>query len=336
MRPWVANCCCIVILMTSAGVSGFASPATFQLLPLVPSGCEVVAGFQNLHDPGSAGRLLLTTHNNRLDLDDWLALAGVDSQRVYDEIVEVAASRSGGELKEHLLLVAGHFDGERIYRSLEQNATQTTRFDALKIILIEPFAREKGDMLETRWLVILNDRIAMFGTPALVQSALGRYFDHAVADPVLLERLSRMRPDVTSWNVLESSPIEAKNMSFAKTYSAWARLMEDAELLMVGARFGPKVRVDFLVSASSDRGEGFFDRKAALFTNVFAQNSEEEGTVADAPGPRLANLVVDEHRIQGSVALSKNQFDAWRDGQIARSIAARHPAPPRTPGESFK
>ena len=333
MRPWVANCCCTVVLITGAVISGSASPSTFQLLPLVPAGCEVVAGFQNLHDPGNAGRLLLTTHNNRLDLDDWLALAGVDSQRVYDEIVEVAASRSG-ELKEHLLLVAGHFDGERIYRSLEQNGAKTTHFDALKIILIEPFAREKDDMLETRWLVILNDRIAMFGTSALVQSALGRYFDHAVAEPVLLKRLSQLRPDVTSWNVLESSPIE--NMSFARTHSAWARLMEDAELLMVGARFGPKVRVDFLVSASSESGEGYFDRKAALFTDVFAQNSAEEGTVSVPPVPRLANLLVDEHRIQASVALSRKQFDAWRDGQIARTLAARPPAPPLTQRESFK
>lgn len=336
MRPWVANCCCTVLLITGAVISGYASPATFQLLPLVPASCEVVAGFQNLHDPGTAGRLLLTTHNNRLDLDDWLALAGVDSQRVYDEIVEAAASRSGGELKEHLLLVAGHFDGERIYRSLEQNGVKTTHFDALKIILIEPFAREKGDMLETRWLVILNDRIAMFGTPALVQSALERHFDHAVPDPVLLERVSQLQPDDTSWNVLESSPIEARNMSFARTHSAWARLMEDAELLMVGARFGPKVRVDFLVSASREREEGYFNRKAALFTDVFAQNSAEEGTVAAPSVPRLANLLVDEHRIRGSVALSRKQFDAWRDGQIARTMAARPTAPPLTPGESFK
>ncbi|HET6205697.1 MAG TPA: hypothetical protein VFD98_02740, partial [Terracidiphilus sp.] len=117
---------------------------------------------------------------------------------------------------------------------------------------------------------------------------------------------------------------------------AWARLMEDAELLMVGARFGPKVRVDFLVSASSESGEGYFDRKAALFTNVFAQNSAEEGTVSAPPVPRLANLLVDEHRIQGSVALSRKQFDAWRDGQIARTLAARPPAPPLTQRESFK
>jgi hypothetical protein len=336
MRPWVANCCCTVILITGAVVSGFASPTTFQLLPLVPSGSEVVAGFQNLHDPGTAGRLLLTTHNNRLDLDDWLALAGVDSERSYDEIVEVAASRSGGELNEHLLLVAGHFDGERIYRSLEQNGAKTTYFDALRIIPIEPFAREKGDMLETRWLAILNDRIAMFGTPAIVQKSLERYFNHAVPDPVLIERLAQLRPDLTSWNVLESPPEAARNVYFARTHGAWASLMEDTELLMVGARFGPKIRVDFFVRAATERGEAYFNRKAALFTNIFAQSSSAEGTVAEPHGPRLANLLVEEHRIQASVALSRKQFDEWRDGQIARNIASGQPAPPLTPGESFK
>jgi hypothetical protein len=278
----------------------------------------------------------LTTHNNRLDLDDWLALAGVDSQRIYNEIVEAAASRSDGELKEHLLLVAGHFDGERIYRSLEQNGAKTTHSDAQKIILIEPFAREKDDMLETRWLVILNDRIAMFGTPALVQNALERHFDHAVSDPVLLERLSQLRPDVTSWNVLESPPEAARNVNFARTHGAWASLMEDAELLMVGARFGPKVRVDFVVKAAKERGEAYFNQKAALFINVFAQSSLADETIAETHGPRLANLLVEEHRIQGSVALSRKRFDAWRDGQIARNMASRQPAPPLTKVESFK
>jgi hypothetical protein len=333
MRPWIVKGWWAAALAAGA-VVGSASPASFKLVPLVPEGCEVVAGFENGHDPYSSGRLLLTTHNNRLDLDDWQALAGVDNQRAFDEIVE-AASHSGGQLKEHLLLVAGHFDGERIYRSLERNGARTTRFDGLKIILIEPFARERGDMFETRWLVILNDQIAMFGTPAIVQNALGRYVNHAVPDPVLLERLSQLRPDITSWNVLVAPPM-ARNTNFARTHGAWARLMEDTELLMVGARFGPKIRVDFAVSATSDRGKEYFTRKASLFTGVFSQSSLQAGTLSESFEPRLENLVVEDHRIQGSVALSRKQFDEWRDLQLAKNLAAREPAPQPTTSEDFR
>jgi hypothetical protein len=190
-------------------------------------------------------------------------------------------------------------------------------------------------MLDTRWLVILNDRIAMFGTPGIVQSAAGRYFHHAVPDPVLLERLSQLRPDVTSWNVLVAPPM-TKNLNFTRTHGAWARLMEDTELLMVGARFGPKIRVDFVVTATTDRGEEYFTRKAALFTGVFTRNSSPEVTLAESFEPRLENLLVDERRIQGSVALSRKQFDEWRDGQLARNLAAREPAPPLTTSENFR
>jgi hypothetical protein len=335
MRPWIAKCCWAVTL-TSVTVFGFASPPGFKLVPLVPGGCEIVAGFENGHDAQTAGRLLLTTHNNRLDLDDWLALAGVDNERVYDEVVEVAASSPRGESREHLLLVAGRFNAELIYRSLESNGAKTTHFDGLKIILIEPFAREKGDMLETRWLVILSDRIAMFGTPVLVQNALGRHFNHAVPDPVLLERLSQLRPDITSWNVLESSPIAAKNMSFPKAHGAWARLMEDSDLLMVGTRFGPKIRVDFLVSAAG-REEAYFQHKAALFSDVFGQASSTEGTVSESFEVRLLNVQIDQHRIRGSVALSRKQFYEWREGQIAHNMVSRKPgARPPNIREDFR
>ncbi len=336
MGSWVAKCCCAVVMVTGAVVSGFASPATFKLLPLVPAGSEVVAGFENRHDPITSGRLLLTTHSNRLDLDDWLALAGVDSQRIYDEIVEVAAAGSEGELTEHVLLVAGHFDGERIYRSLEQNGAKATHAEGLKIMLVEPLPREQGDMLETRWLLILNNQIAMFGTQALVRRTLKLYFDHAVPDPVLLERLSQFRPDITSWNVLASSPIAARNMSFAKSHSAWARLMEDSELLMVGARFGPKIRVDLLLTAASNRRDDYFNEKTALFIDVFAQNSSTEGSISQSFEPRVSNLQISGDQIHGSVVLPRKRFDDWREEQRARNVASREPRPPAAIQGNFR
>ena len=74
-----------------------------------------MAGFENYNDPRHHGQLVLTTRNNRLDLADWQAISGVDHQRAFDEVIEVAASPVGGQLIEHLLLVAGRFDTDRSF-----------------------------------------------------------------------------------------------------------------------------------------------------------------------------------------------------------------------------
>ena len=66
-------------LTTVFAGSGFASPLNSKLLSLVPPGAEIVAGFENYPALHGHGQLLLTTHNNRLVLDDWQALAGVDN-----------------------------------------------------------------------------------------------------------------------------------------------------------------------------------------------------------------------------------------------------------------
>ncbi len=292
--------------------SGLASPLSSKLLPLVPGGVEIVAGFENHPGPYSHGRLLLTTHNNRLDLDDWQALTGVDNNRIFDEIIEVAASPAAGKLSEHMLLVAGRFDRERIFRSAELNGAQDTVFEGQRILLIQPFAREHGDMLDTRWLVILDNRTGMLGTPWLVQQALRRYTNHSVPDSVLEERLSLLHPDVTSWNVIVEPPANVKSINFAQPHSAWAQLQEDADVLMVGARFGSKIRVDFSIHAKAELGAEFFSRKAAFFTDALAYEASPEST---SPGvtQRLQNYSVEANRVQGSVELSGRQFQAWCD-----------------------
>ena len=112
----------VVVLVAAVA----ASPVNGKLLSLIPPGCAIVAGFENGHGPHAGGRLLLTTSNNRFDLDDWLGLAGVDTERRYDEVIEAAAWNARGELNEHLLLVAGRFDRERIFRAARQNGALTS------------------------------------------------------------------------------------------------------------------------------------------------------------------------------------------------------------------
>ena len=312
MGPFVRKCCSSLILASFCATSAFASPLNSRLLSLVPPGAGIVAGFENHVGPLSHGRLMLTTHNNRLDLDDFQAICGVDNKRILDEVIEVAAAPAGGSLSEHMLLVAGQMDRARIFRSLEENGAESVKFLGERILLIKPFTREEGDMLDTRWLAILDNRIAILGTPWLVQKAIRRYADHAVPDSVLEERLTLLRPDVTSWNVLVGAQESTHPISFAQPHSAWAELQQDADVLMVAARFGSKIRVDFSIHANSGHGREFFTRKAEVFTVALADPLSDAKS-AEPPERQLQDFVLEANRVQGSVELSNKEFGAWCD-----------------------
>ena len=180
-------------------IAGLASPLNFKVLSLVPAGAGIVAGFENYADPHRHGQLLLSTHNNRLDVADWLSLVGVDSNRVFDEGIEVAsASEEDGMLTEHLLLIAGKFDKDRIFKSAELNGAERSGYNGETVMLIQPFTRQRHEMQDMRWLVILENRVGMLGTPLLVKQALERYWTHADVDRALKERLSQLPHDSSS------------------------------------------------------------------------------------------------------------------------------------------
>ena len=323
MRPAIYKHLCMLVSTAVFATSGFSSPLNSKLLSLVPPGAEIVAGFENhpVGRPHEHGRLLLSTRNDRLDLDDWQALAGVDGKRVVDEVIEVASSSGGGRLTEHLLLVAGHFDRERIFKAAELNGAETTEYEGGTALLIKPFAREQREMLDTRWLVILNDRIAMLGTEMMVRRALQRYATHADIDMPLMERLTQMHPDVTSWNVVVGTRTTEQSLVFTQPNSMLTRLIEGAELLMVGTRFGPKIRVDFSLHVRNDHANTVLTEKAASFAEVFAKEPSMSPGSAQQPQRPLGNLSVDPDRIQGSVELSAKEFERWNEqGGFARRL----------------
>lgn len=310
IRPCIAKGLFAVLLTATLSGSLSASPLGSKLLSLVPPGAEVVSGFENYQNTNAHGRLLLTTHNNRVDLDDWQAITGVDNKRVFREFIEVAASFASDALIEHLLLVSGSFDRGRIFTSAERNGAQRIDYNGEPILLIKPFARERGDMEDLRWLAILDNRTGLLGTPELVRQGLKRYANHAVPDPVLQERLTQLRSDVTSWNVLTSMPKPAKSISFQQTHGAWASLQEGSDVMLLAVRFGTRIRVDFALHAEPQSDPAFFHRKAAFFTAALGE-SIPSGSSSQELEHRLQNFAVAPDRVQGSIELSDKQFADW-------------------------
>ncbi|QNI32720.1 hypothetical protein H7849_01510 [Alloacidobacterium dinghuense] len=302
-------------LIVALPIHGFASPLDSNLLPLVPAGAQIVAGIEDPHNPGSKGRLLLVTHNNNLDFYDWVSLVGVDAHREVDEVIEVAASSSREELTEHLLLVAGRFDREYIFRAAARNGLATSEYEGEKVLLVKPFAREQQEMLDTRWMAILNDRIAIFGTPWLVKKALERNAAHASADTLLLNRLAQLPPDVNSWNVLVmSSPMLARHIAAEQLHAPWAHILDGANDLTVGIHYGPKARVDFALRTDNNP-------QSAYLASVLAQPHLLQISLSQTFRPQIVSLSSEQRRVQGSITLPGKQFDAW----LARVYHSRSP-----------
>ena len=88
-----------------------------RLLSLVPPSAQVVAGMSASSSGSQPGNFLLITHNNSLDLDDFIALTGGDAARVIQQVIMVAGDGGRGTLTEHSLLASGHFDPTLIRRA---------------------------------------------------------------------------------------------------------------------------------------------------------------------------------------------------------------------------
>lgn len=166
-------------------------------------------------------------------------------------------------------------------------------------------------MGDDRLLLILENRIGLFGTTRIVRRALQRYVDHAVPDAVLEERLSLLRPDVTSWNVMTHSPGNGNGFSFARPHSAFAELQQGTDLLMIGAHFGSKVRIDFSLHGRAGTDADFFTRKAAFFTDAMIAGPDHEPAARPESQHRIERVSVGDDHVQGSVELSKQKFEAW-------------------------
>jgi hypothetical protein len=296
---------CIAFVLISVAVRGSASTVDSKLLALVPERAQIVAGIEDPHNPESKGRLLLVTHGSNLDFNDWIALTGVDPHRQTDEVIEVAASSTEGELHEHLLLVAGHLNRERIFHAARQNGASMAEYHGQALLVVEPFARERQDISASRWMAILDDHITIFGSPVLVRQALDRYLNRLEPDPPLLKRLGQLHADVNSWNVLAmSAPMLARHVAPGQMHAAWTHILDGADELTIGIHYGSADRIDFAVHAVSDQS-------VSHLAEFLAEPRILPADLATGMRPSLQGLSIEQNRMSGSFVVRGKQFDRW-------------------------
>lgn len=298
-----------VAIMAAWGAHAFAgSPAQDRLLRLVPANAEITAGIQDPHHGDQSGRLLIVTHNDDVDLRDWIALAGTmnDRQQV-DKLIEAAASSLRGELSEHLLLAGGSFRGAGILHAAESDGGVRSEYKGVRIVELKPFAREQQEMGDIRWLAMLDDKTAVFGSPAMVRSALDRYLSSAPADAELVKRMSGLKPDVNCWSILTMpGRMMAAHVIPATIDDTNAALLRGVTSLSISVRYGSKNRVDLIFDTESA------EAATALATAI--SGPPHLLSVAGTLHAHLENVAVWQNEVRGSVRVAEKEFDLWLAG----------------------
>jgi hypothetical protein len=274
-----------------------------KLLSLVPPVAQSVAGMTAAPSGGRPSSFLLITHNNLMDLNDFIALAGADASLVIEQVIMVASDR-GGTLAEHSLLASGHFDQDVISRSAYRSGAgaKASQYRGIAVTEMQPFARERSSFHDVRWLALMDGKLAVFGTIRMVQQELDRYLDRSVADPALEQRLAHLRRDDATWCVAtlpdQNSEIQAVLQILD---SRLAGLLQAGDTIQFGIHYGRQMEFEYEVGAAAGRDP---------HTN---QRSLEQ-SVAQPKGSSLlpvADLTQVDGGVRGTLKLSKDRYEAW-------------------------
>lgn len=285
-----------------------SSPAEDNLLRLVPANAQIVAGIQDPHHGDHRGRLLIVTHNDDVDLRDWIALAEqVAERQQVDKLIEAAASSQRGELNEHLLLAGGSFDGSAMLQVAERDGGVQSEYRGAEIVALKPSAQELREMQDVRWLAVPDHKIAIFGSPAMVKGALDRYVSSAVPDAGLMKRLSELNPDVNCWSILNMpGTMMTAHVIPAVLDQTSAALLQRVTSLSLSVRYGSKDRVDFAFRTDN--------AQAAATLATVLRGSPYLLSVAATPQARLESMAVLQNQVRGSVRIAEKEFDPWLAG----------------------
>ena len=270
------------------------------LLSLVPPGAQIVAGVTNATAPGKPASFVLTSHKTVLDRSDFLSLAGVDdSMRIHQMILVTGCTgeRASGE---HSLLVSGHFDQARIFKSALQNGATATEFKGVRVLVQHPFERELGTLKDVRWLAVIDSNLALFGTAFSIQQELNRHLARSEADPSLVQRVAHLRRDDTTWSILDVfNDDDGIEHLLGSLDPILAKLVHEGTSFLIGVRYGKKIEVEY---------------EATQRSNAAAQtisNSPIQSLVAGSLKGSSLLPHPDATGVRGIVKVEMNRYAAW-------------------------
>lgn len=290
------------ILFLFAALSAWAISPDPEILSLVPPSAQVLSGMRAL-PPGvePESNFLLMAKDNKTDLNDFAALMGVDSAMHTHEVIFEGTPDVNGAMCMHSLLTSGRFNRDLIYKSAIGNGATTIRFRGIEVLVIEPFLRERDTFHETRWLAILDDRIALFGTIMNVAHELDRYLDHNSVEPVFSRNLGRLRKDAETWSMLLTV---SKDPQMAVALQTMEAILPGpipmGSALEFAIHFGSRIEFEYDVVMPSQYG--------TQGGTHFPSRSFAESAIGSS---FLSPAGSDSNGSHGTLKLSREKYRAW-------------------------
>jgi hypothetical protein len=273
-----------------------------RLIQLVPPQSHLVAGMSRSAGQGTTGSFLLIAAENKADLNDFFALTGGDASRHLNALVFV---RGGADPytseSQHSLLVSGRFDRESIFRFAASGAGRGS-YRQIPVLVVPPFQRERETFHEERWLAVLDEQIAVFGSVASVQRELDRWIERNAPDQSLIDRLRRLQGHDDSWCVLLARDRQGiGEKALGKLDRKLGEVAHEGGLLAYGIEFGRKVEV--VVAAEPS------------LTNRSLKAPNDVPTAESGAAMHVFSFLPDEAAgSRAAVKVSRKRYEEWIDG----------------------
>jgi hypothetical protein len=299
----------VLLAFFKVGLVSAVTPNS-RLLSLVPPSAQVVAGMSTSSSGSQPGSFLLITHNNSVDLDDFIALTGGDPARVIQQVIMVAGDGGRGTLTEHSLLASGHFDPTLTRRPTA--GASASRYRDIPVLVVQPFARERAGFNDVRWFAMIDSDVALFGTIPMVKQELDRYLSRSAADPFLVQKLAELRRDDDTWCVLVRPVYSEPMRSVLELLDAkLGDSLQDGDTFQFGIHYGRKVEFDYEFNMLMSAGAEAVSR--SLMQSLSGPEATDSSHLP-ASIPSRGDSVV-----RGAVKVSRARYDAWLAEVIARA-----------------
>jgi hypothetical protein len=285
----------------AAGVGRSFSP-DLRLISLVPSDAEMVAG---IGAPTMYGQqpntFLLITPNNAADLNDFLALSGVDDARVIHQVILVATKQATRNPDRHSLLASGHFNQARIFKAAVENGAVVDQYRSVGIVVLSPFQRERQSLPDVRWLAIVSENVAILGTIEDVRAELDRHLDKARADVPLMRWLAQLEGDDMSWCLVRTLAQNDLILHALRSLDPeFARRVHDGDTILFGIHYGRRIRFEYILTASVASAEA---GSPSLVPTSGTPNATAYPLMAASPQVNGS--------IRGRMYLSTTRYEKW-------------------------
>lgn len=289
--------------VASTGMAYALSPDP-RIISMIPRNVEIVDGSGASRTKAGLMSFLVFRTENAVDLRDFRGLVGADASKTIRQLFLVGGTARPSPRFEHSVLCLGRFNHSRIYEAAIHNGARARAYRGMEILEVDPFTRDQGTINEVRWLAIVGQDLAVFGTIGHVVEELDRYLDHVPAESSLLERFRRFQRDDETWALLsETVQKDSIRRAFGSLDPRFPDLARDKSNFQFGIHYGSRIRVDY-ESAADDTSDPLPNKVQKTATGVLID-----------PGMRsfvsVASATINTRAVRGTLAIARTRYEKW-------------------------